>query len=107
MKTLRASRQFARESFDKNRDSPNGSPEAEAGIDHAKGVAQILRENVVQGSRKKDETSKPMSTARHASDRWSSLTPNAELRIHEHTERGDNETIRKLKGTGKSFAAMK
>ena len=33
--------------------------------------------------------------------------PNPELRIHEQTERGDNETVKQFKGTTKSFAEVK
>ncbi|KAI8722608.1 Mitochondrial zinc maintenance protein 1, mitochondrial [Fusarium sp. LHS14.1] len=46
-----------------------------AAIQHAEEVAKVLRENVVQG--KKTEEGK---------DTY-------KLRIHEHTERGDNESI--------------
>ncbi|GAB7346740.1 hypothetical protein MBLNU459_g1849t1 [Dothideomycetes sp. NU459] len=86
--TLQSSRQFARSSFDANRKAAPGSVEAEQGIEHALGAAQILRENVVQGAR-------------------ASENEPYKLRIHEQTERGDNETIRKLKGTSKSFASMR
>ena len=56
-------------------------------IEHAQGVAQILRENVVQGRNTGGDTYK--------------------LNIHEHTQRSDNATASKLKGTKKSFAEIK
>ncbi|KAJ6788956.1 hypothetical protein PWT90_04193 [Aphanocladium album] len=51
------------------------------GIEHATQVAKFLRENVVQGKKMDGEDSK------------------YKLRIHEHTERGDNESI-KMAGSG-------
>ncbi|KAH7126205.1 hypothetical protein EDB81DRAFT_205893 [Dactylonectria macrodidyma] len=54
-----------------------------AAIQHAVEVAKVLRANVVQGKRLGEEE-----------DRF-------KLRIHEHTERGDNESI-KTAGTGGS-----
>lgn len=55
--TLKSSRAFARSSFDANRKIAPGSIEAEQGIEHALGAAQILRENVVQGVKAtEDET---------------------------------------------------
>ncbi|KAK8192702.1 Mitochondrial zinc maintenance protein 1, mitochondrial [Zalaria obscura] len=86
--TLYNARSFARESFNQNRGLEGGSIEAAQAIEHAQGVTQILRENIVQGA-----SSGPGDTFK--------------LRLHEHTERGDNDTIRKLKGTSKSFASMK
>ena len=54
--TLQNSRKFARDSFDQNRRFKAGSIEAEKAVEHAQGVAQILRENVVQGSTDKEES---------------------------------------------------
>lgn len=54
--TLYNSRRFARDSFDKNRGVKAGSIEAEKAVEHAQGVAQILRENVVQGATDKEES---------------------------------------------------
>ncbi|KAH0365761.1 hypothetical protein KCU65_g5830, partial [Aureobasidium melanogenum] len=87
--TLYNSRRFARDSFDQNRGIKAGSIEAEKAVEHAQGVAQILRENVVQGATDKEE-----------SDTY-------KLRIHDQTERGDNETVKQFKGTTKSFAEVK
>ncbi|KAG6013899.1 Mitochondrial zinc maintenance protein 1, mitochondrial [Claviceps lovelessii] len=60
--------------------SPSGPSTADA-IQHAQDVAQFLRANVVQGKRIEGE--KDMYR----------------LRIHEHTERGDNDSI-KVAGQG-------
>ena len=64
---LPAARTQARESFIKNRKLESGSNEATQAIQHAQGVAQILRENVVQGENRGGEHYK--------------------LRITEHTQR--------------------
>ncbi|KAI4806169.1 hypothetical protein E4T45_10932 [Aureobasidium sp. EXF-8846] len=87
--TLQTSRKFARDSFDKNRRFKAGSIEAEKAVEHAQGVAQILRENVVQGSTDKEESS------------------TYKLNIHQYTEKGDNESVKQFKGTTKSFAEVK
>ncbi|KAJ5835243.1 hypothetical protein N7447_001269 [Penicillium robsamsonii] len=71
---LIAARQEARQSFEKNR-----RPAVDTGmqINHAIEVANILRHNIVQGSREQgDETAK-----------W-------ELNIHDQIERGDNDSIK-------------
>ena len=52
---MNAARKQARESFKANRNAIPGGIEAEQGIQHAKGVAQILRENVVQGQRDRED----------------------------------------------------
>ncbi|CAG8292199.1 unnamed protein product [Penicillium salamii] len=71
---LLAARQEARQNFEKNR-----RPAVDTGmqINHAIEVANILRHNIVQGSREKgDEAAK-----------W-------ELNIHDQIERGDNDSIK-------------
>ena len=85
--TLRASRDFARQQFRENKKLPSGSQEAAQGIEHAQGVTQILRENVVQGRNVGGEKYK--------------------LNIHEHTQRLDNDVAGTLKGTRKSFKEIK
>ncbi|KAF1959675.1 mitochondrial zinc maintenance protein 1, mitochondrial [Byssothecium circinans] len=79
MPTLIAARYKARSHFEENRGLATGSKELSEQITHAEEVAKFLRENVVQGE---------------AVDREG----NYKLRIHEHTERGDNEDIKKGKG---------
>ncbi|KAG9254058.1 uncharacterized protein F5Z01DRAFT_655849 [Emericellopsis atlantica] len=60
--------------------------ELQAAVDHAQSVAQILRQNIVQGKQTEgDENS-------------------YKLRIHKDTERGDNESI-KTAGKGKTGGA--
>ncbi|RMY65788.1 hypothetical protein D0863_08875 [Hortaea werneckii] len=85
--TLVASRKLAHESFAKNRRLEVGGVEAGQGIEHAQGVAQILRENVVQGKNTGGE--------------------NYKLNIHEHTQRLDNETAKQFKGKPKTFKEIK
>ncbi|KAL2355393.1 mitochondrial zinc maintenance protein 1, mitochondrial [Cryomyces antarcticus] len=82
---LTAARASARDSFEQGR----GLSESEISksINHAEEVAKILRENVVQG---------------HVNAEGEKY----KLRIHEHTERGDNETIKKAQ-SGYTLAGMK
>lgn len=85
--TLRASREFARQQFRDNIKLESGSQAAAQGIEHAQGVTQILRENVVQGRNVGGEKYK--------------------LNIHEHTQRLDNDVAGTLKGTKKSFKEIR
>jgi complex III assembly factor LYRM7 len=109
--TLQNSRKFARDSFDKNRRFKAGSIEAEKAVEHAQGVAQILRENVVQGATDKEASSTysesrllpPLTTRGRPTD----TTWRTELNIHQFTEKGDNESVKQFKGTTKSFAEVK
>jgi complex III assembly factor LYRM7 len=78
MPTLTAARAQARRDFDSNRNLRVGSEELQKSLVFADEVAKFLRENVVQGQ-SKDGT-------------------NYNLNIHKHTERGDNEDIKKAKG---------
>ncbi|PQE25203.1 Mitochondrial zinc maintenance 1 mitochondrial protein [Rutstroemia sp. NJR-2017a BVV2] len=76
---LTSARKQARSTFLSNRSLEPSSPECAAAIAHAEDVAKILRENVVQGRKEEgDERFK--------------------LRIHEHTERGDNDTVKMPNG---------
>ncbi|KAH3918032.1 zinc maintenance protein [Parastagonospora nodorum] len=79
MNTLFAARAEVRRNFESNRSLTAGSDELSKQLTHAEEVAKFLRENVVQGQAADDEGS-------------------YKLRIHEHTERGNNEDIRKGKG---------
>ncbi len=45
----------AREGFDKNRGLDFSSNEATKAVEHAEGVAQVLRHNVVQGKQQEDK----------------------------------------------------
>lgn len=84
---LAASRSLARESFTKGSSLVGGGIAASKALQHAESVAQILKENVVQGRNVGDDRYK--------------------LNIHEHTQRLDNETAKELKGTTKSFKEIK
>ncbi|KAF2133122.1 mitochondrial zinc maintenance protein 1, mitochondrial [Dothidotthia symphoricarpi CBS 119687] len=76
---LSAARAEARKNFEQNRSLAAGSTELSAQVAHAQEVAKFLRENVVQGQ---------------ATDKQG----NYKLRIHDETERGDNEDIKKAQG---------
>lgn len=82
-----ASRRAARDGFDQGRTLVPESDEAEKAVQHATGVTTILMQNVVQGMNMGGDKYK--------------------LNIHEHTERGDNETAKNLKGSTKSFKEIK
>ncbi|KAI4123846.1 MAG: hypothetical protein LQ347_005992 [Umbilicaria vellea] len=76
IRLLAAARHEARKNFDTNRSLSSSSAQAAAGIAHAEDVARILRQNVVQGERVEE-----------AGEKY-------QLRIHEETERGDNDTVK-------------
>lgn len=88
-RTLTASRATARNEFLANAQLQPGGNEASLCVEKAQGVTKILRENVVQGTLKEGhkETYK--------------------LKIHEHTQKLDNETTKLGKGTVKSFKQIK
>ncbi|KAF2644950.1 mitochondrial zinc maintenance protein 1, mitochondrial [Massarina eburnea CBS 473.64] len=76
---LFAARATVRSHFEENRGLATGSKEITEQITRAEDVATFLRKNVVQGQAVDEQG-------------------NYKLRIHEHTERGDNEDIKKGKG---------
>ncbi|KAI0111189.1 hypothetical protein GGR51DRAFT_557594 [Nemania sp. FL0031] len=78
---LNAARANIRQGFLKNAALEPTSPEFVAAVNHGEEVAKILRENVVQGKREGDTY---------------------KLRIHEETERGDNDSV---KVAGKTLSA--
>ncbi|KAI0190839.1 hypothetical protein F4808DRAFT_444243 [Astrocystis sublimbata] len=82
---LTAARSSIREGFRANASLAPSSPEYPEAVKHAEEVATILRQNVVQGKK--------------SGDRY-------KLRIHEETERGDNDTV-KLAGSGTSLGGGK
>lgn len=51
LRMLHAARHTARQTFNEKRSLASSSPEAAAGIEHAEGVAVVLRQQVVQGQR--------------------------------------------------------
>lgn len=97
MNTLFAARAEVRRNFESNRSLAAGGDELSKQLAHAEEVAKFLRENVVQGQAADDQGSYSMSGSAHVFDHVS-LIYATELRIHEHTERGNNEDIRKGKG---------
>ncbi|QSZ37344.1 hypothetical protein DSL72_009442 [Monilinia vaccinii-corymbosi] len=76
---LTSSRKQARSTFLTNRSLAPESPECIAAITHAEEVATFLLKNVVQGQKVEGEEK-------------------YKLNIHEHTERGDNDTIKMPNG---------
>lgn len=74
-----AARHKARLDFRRNRSLEAAA--ATIAIEHAEGVAQTLRENVVQGQ------------LQGAADTY-------KLNIHEYTERGENDTVKNPRGKG-------
>jgi complex III assembly factor LYRM7 len=61
-------------------------------------VAKILLENIVQGKNIGDDRYSKYSSVVERHGRIRILTTSLELRIHEHTERGDNDTIKMPNG---------
>ncbi|TKA83149.1 hypothetical protein B0A55_00705 [Friedmanniomyces simplex] len=85
-----AAHRLAREGFVKNRRFDSGSVEATQAIEHAQSVAQILRENLVQGRKVGVEGEEKYK-----------------LRFTEHTQLRDNDEAGRLKGTTKTFREIK
>ncbi|CAD6501658.1 BgTH12-01908 [Blumeria graminis f. sp. triticale] len=77
---LQASRMKARAEFDEKINLSIASPLYSTAITHALDVSRVLRENVVQGRRLKNDAED--QTARY------------KLRIHKYTERGDNDSVK-------------
>ena len=85
----------ARTAFSQNSSLLPSSPEASAQIAHAEDVAKILRQNVVQGRKVDGETGEKYREFCWAQGSCGIADlREIELRIHEETERGDNETIK-------------
>lgn len=100
MNVLFAARAEIRKNFESNRSLSAGSDEYTQSITHAQEVAKFLRENVVQGqATEADKYRRVSARAGEKFGLWGVMANiRAELRIHEHTERGDNEDIKKAKG---------
>lgn len=73
---LHAARHQARGGFEKGRSLEPESQEADGAIKHAEGVVEVLLQNVVQGRQVDGQN-----------DRY-------KLNIHEHTEKGHNDTVK-------------
>ncbi|KAK7538790.1 mitochondrial zinc maintenance protein 1, mitochondrial [Phyllosticta citribraziliensis] len=85
--TMNAARFEARNNFEANRDLPQDSKVLEKSISKANEVSKFLKENLVQG--------KVTDEGKY------------QLKIHEHTERGDNESIKQPAGTRNTLAGVK
>ncbi|CAI6086641.1 unnamed protein product [Clonostachys chloroleuca] len=92
-----AQSQIRNEFINKSALDPSERP---AAIQYAQDVARILRENVVQGRREteNDHNYSTIAPSHHCLDHME-LMPQPELRIHEFTEKGDNDSI-KTAGAG-------
>ncbi|KIW11580.1 hypothetical protein PV08_10881 [Exophiala spinifera] len=78
---LHAARTQARAGFDSLSSLDPGSQEALKGIEHAEGVASVLRHNIVQGQKIEG-------------------TDAIKLNLHKDIERGDNDTVKNPLGKG-------
>lgn len=79
---LHAARNQARGGFEKGRSLDSASQEATTAIEHAEGVVEVLTKNIVQGQ----QTAEKADTYK--------------LNIHEHTERGENDTVKNPRAPG-------
>lgn len=79
---LHSARHQARQGFDKGRSLQPESSEATEAVKHAIGVSQVLLHNIVQG-RQMDG----------AEDKY-------KLELHEHTEKGYNDTVKNPRAPG-------
>ncbi|KAK4187232.1 hypothetical protein QBC35DRAFT_499080 [Podospora australis] len=74
MVVLSAAKDSIRAGFRDKASLPASDPSIQPALAHAEEIASFLKANVVQGKKIADDTFK--------------------LRIHQHTERGDNESIK-------------
>lgn len=79
---MHAARHQARGGFEKGRSLDPASKEATGAIEHAEGVVEVLTKNIVQGQQVEGR-----------SDTY-------KLNIHEHTERGENDTVKNPRAPG-------
>lgn len=92
---MHAAQKQARQGFQQNASLPKGDPAIIAAITHAEEVSAILRQNVVQGKHVGDDK---YSKIESYLDHVCILMATPGLRIHEETERGDNNTIKMPNG---------
>lgn len=105
---LHAARSEARNHFRKNASLQANDPVLAAAVKHAEEVAQILRQNVVQGKKMEGEDDRYSMFLRlvnrlslgklRRSSCQTLICARVELRIHEHTERGDNDSVKMPNG---------
>ncbi len=90
---LNAARQEARNAFRKNASLREGDPKLALAIAHAEDVSRILKENIVQGIKTDDERYSEFVLEK--GDKETLMADwKIELRMHEYTERGDNDTVK-------------
>ncbi|KAF5135069.1 Mitochondrial zinc maintenance protein 1, mitochondrial [Metarhizium anisopliae] len=90
---LAAAQQQIRHEFRQKSSLNSSDASTQEAIQHAQEVANFLKANVVQGKRMEGGENMYHQENLHE------LTACLELRIHEHTERGDNESV-KTAGSG-------
>ena len=98
---LHASREQIRQGFTDNRSLESGSPLLAKAIEHAEGVAEVLRTNIVQGQLGQgqgEEAYSELLVSPGGGGRCTNYDP--ELNIHKDTERGDNDTVKNPRGKG-------
>lgn len=93
---LYAARTQARDSFNNLRSLNASSEAASKGVAHAEEVAKLLKHNIVQAKKVEGKETYRMAVAGRF---WRSmLMIPIELRIHEDTERGENDTVKNPAG---------
>jgi complex III assembly factor LYRM7 len=92
---LDAARQSIRNGFRDKASLPASDPTVQPAIQHAEEVASFLKANLVQGKREGNTYSQCLHPGMDTMLFYVILTSiYPELRIHEHTERGDNDSIK-------------
>ncbi|KAK9361092.1 mitochondrial zinc maintenance protein 1, mitochondrial [Lipomyces starkeyi] len=108
-----AARQQVRQGYETGRNELTSDPkdcdEIDKRLEHASGVALLLRSNIVQGELQPGKTSKENTTTVDPGDSvaQSEVGGVYKLRIHKYTELGDNEAVKggktSLAGTAKKI----
>jgi len=96
VRVLDAARQQIRLGFRDRASLPASDPSIAPAIQHAEEMASFLKTNLVQGKREGTKYSEWLLLGIATALVWTLLLTFAllELRIHEHTERGDNDSIK-------------
>ncbi|KAK9314591.1 mitochondrial zinc maintenance protein 1, mitochondrial [Lipomyces starkeyi] len=108
-----AARQQVRQGYETGRNELTSDPkdcdEIDKRLEHASGVALLLRSNIVQGELQPGKTSKENTATVDPGDSvaQSEVGGVYKLRIHKYTELGDNEAVKggktSLAGTAKKI----
>lgn len=103
---LDAAKQSIRKGFRDKASLPASDPTIQPAIQHAQAVASFLKANLVQG--KRDGTTYSKQPGIVGADKiLANPVIFLELRIHEHTERGDNESIKLAGNNAASLGGVK